>query len=675
LARTYIILNDYASAEPILESLTKVPNPKSNYKLLYGMALRANKKYKEADAAFNDYAIMNPADPRAAELANSYNAVQELLKDNGTHIIETLGAENSDASDFGVSFYRDNSIIFSSNRGQSAYIGRTDRWTERKFYDLYVSNGGKVSLLAESGVINKKYHEGPATFSKGFGEMIFTRSNYLKKVGRSKEGIVKLKLFSSKYDSIKRKYSKPVELPFNSSEYSVAHPSLSPDGTRLFFISDMPGGYGETDIYVSLKEANGWGPPINLGPKINTPGREMFPFITADGTLFFASDSRIGLGGLDIYSSSYANGEWGKVINLGAPINSEADDFNYVLDETGKNGYFTSNRSGGRGDDDIYKFQRKGVKVCGTVVDAETNLPIKDATVVMLLAEKVQSTKSTDDKGNVCFTADPGKEYKFEAIKNGYDKNTAVVKVALSNPNFIIPLSLSKEKPVEAIGDNTAKWPEIDPLKGVTLLICSKEKGKGNLEGATIEVQYKVSGARKTCVTGPDCKCRFVVAPKDEYFISVSKDGYTTATRTVNTYTDKPGTTRLIEMTLEKLREGLTVRLENIYYDLDKWNIRPDAAKELDNLADLLRKYPKMEIELSSHTDSRASDQYNLILSAKRAKACVDYLQSKGIDIRRILAAGYGETRLTNKCANGVKCTEEQHQQNRRTEFKILRME
>lgn len=675
LARTYLILNDYANAEPLLESLAKLPNAKANNKLLYGLALRANKKYKEADAVFNEYALLNPGDPRAAELANGLVTVEELLKDNGTHTIEPSTAENSDASDFGVAYYRDNSIIFSSNRGASAFVGRTDSWTDRKYYELFVSNGGKVSTLAKAKEINTKYHEGPVTFTKGFGEMIFTRNNILKKVGKSKDKIVKLKLYTSKFDSVKGKWGKPTELPFNSSEYSVAHPTLSKDGKRLYFISDMPGGYGETDIYVSFKEANGWGPPMNLGKKVNTPGREMFPFISDDGTLFFSSDSRTGLGGLDIYSATFASGEWGNVVNLGAPINSEADDFNYVLDESGKLGYFVSNRTGGKGDDDIYKLQRKGVKICGTVVDAETNLPLKDASVNMMLVDKTVASKKTDDKGNFCFTADPGKEYKFEASKEKYDNNSTNIKVALSNPNFTIPLSPTKVKVPDVVADNTAKWPEIDPSKGITLVVCAKERGKGNLADASVEVQIKETGARKTCLTGTDCKCKFVIETNKEYFISVSKDGYSTATKTINTKGEKPGTTKLVELTLDQLREGLTVRLDNIYYDLDKWNIRPDAAKELDNLVDLLKKYPKMQIELSSHTDSRASDQYNLVLSAKRAKSCVDYLQSKGIDIKRLLAVGYGETKLKNKCSNGVKCTEEQHQENRRTEFKILRME
>ena len=676
LVRTYLILNNYTAAEPLLESLAKLPNAKANNKLLYGLALRANKKYKEADAVFNEYALLNPGDARASELANGLVSVEELLKDNGTHSIQAATAENSDASDFGVAYYRDNSIIFSSNRGTSAFVGRTDSWTDKKYYDLFVSNGGKVKALAKSKEINRKYHEGPVTFTKGFGEMIFTRSNILKKVGKSKDRIVKLKLYTAKFDSVKGKWGNPSELPFNSSEYSVGHPTLSKDGKRLYFISDMPGGYGETDLYVSFKEANGWGTPTNLGQKVNTPGREMFPYISDDGTLFFASDSRTGLGGLDVYSATFANGEWGGVSNLGAPINSEADDFNYVLDESGKLGYFVSNRTGGKGDDDIYKLQRKGVKICGTVVDAETNLPLKEANVNMLLVDKTVASKKTDDKGNFCFTADPGKEYKFEASKDKYETNSTSIKVALSNPNFTIPLSPVKEKPpVAAVVDNTANLPEVDPSKGITLIVCAKERNKGNLADALVEVQLKESGARKTCTTGADCKCKYVIEPNKEYFITVSKDGYRTATKTINTKGEKPGTTKLVELTLDQLREGLTVRLDNIYYDLDKWNIRPDAAKELDNLIDILKKYPNMQIELSSHTDSRASDQYNLVLSAKRAKSCVDYLQSKDIDIKRLLAVGYGETKLKNKCSNGVKCSEPQHQENRRTEFKILKMQ
>lgn len=678
LVRTYLILNDYVNAEPILESLANMPNAKANNKLLYGFALRANKKYKEADAVFNEYALLNPGDARAAELANGLATVEELQKDNGTHTIQLEKSVNSDASDFGVAYYKDNSIVFSSNKGINPFVGRTDNWTDRKYYDLFVAKDGKVKPLDHSKEIKTKYHEGPVTFNSDFSEMILTRDNWLKgKTGKSKDKVVKLKLYTSKYDSVKGTWGKASELPFNSSEYSVGHPSLSKDGKRLYFVSDMPGGLGETDLYVSYKETSGWGTPTNLGKGINTPGREMFPYISNDGTLYFASDSRTGLGALDVYSATFANGEWGNVTNLGTPINSEADDFNYVLDANGKAGYFTSNRTGGAGDDDIYTFQRNGVKICGVVVDAETNLPLQDAKVNMLLVDTKIASKTTDAKGNFCFTADPGKEYKFEASKETYETNSTSIKVALSNPNFTIPLSPVKEKPAEVVEKEKETAPAlnvVEPSKGVTLVVCVKERGKGNLAGASVEVEDKATGAKKTCVTGADCKCSFVVEPNKEYFISAFKDGYSTATKTINTKGEKVGSIKYVELTLDQLREGLTVRLDNIYYDLDKWNIRPDAAKELNNLVNILNKYPAMQIELSSHTDSRASDEYNLILSAKRALSCVEYLQSKGIDMKRILAVGYGETHLTNKCSNGVKCTSAEHQQNRRTEFKILKM-
>ncbi len=675
LVRTYLMLNDYTSAEPILKELAEMNNAKAFNVLQYGLSLRAAGKYKEAAEQFDKYALMNPGDFRANELANGGARMEELAKDNGTHKIEGLKSENSDASDFGVSVYRNNGIIFSSNKGQSAFVGRTDSWTERKYYDLYVSEGGKVSRLDKKQGINSKFHEGPVAFTKDLSEMVFTRNNFLKKTGKSKDRVVKLKLYSAKFDSASGRYSKPVELPMNSSEYSVAHPTLSKDGKRLYFVSDMPGGYGETDIYVSFKEGETWGPPVNLGKGVNTPGRELFPHLADDGTLYFSTDARIGLGGLDVYSANYVNGEWGSVMNLGAPVNSAGDDFNYILDNTGKAGYIVSNRTGGAGDDDIYKFTRLGVKICGTVVDAETNLPIEGATVEMKYLDTRVASKSADAKGGFCHTADPGKEYVFEASKAGYDNNSATIKVQMSNPSFTIPLSPKKDVPVAAAPvDNAPIWKDIDPKNGINLVVCVKERGKGNLADATVEVEDKVTGARKTCVTGDDCKCKFVIEANKEYYISASKQDYSTATKTINTKGEKPGTTKLVELTLDVLREGLTVKLENIYYDLDKWNIRPDAAKELNNLVKLMNQYPNMEIELSSHTDSRASDQYNLILSARRAKSCVDFLQSKGIDIRRVLAVGYGETRLTNRCANGVKCTEAEHQENRRTEFKILKL-
>jgi outer membrane protein OmpA-like peptidoglycan-associated protein/tetratricopeptide (TPR) repeat protein len=676
LVRTYLMLNDYTSAEPVLQELATMPSAKANNILLYGLSLRAAGKYKEAAEQFNNYALLNPSDFRASELASGLSRMEELAKDNGTHKVENSKGDNSDASDFGVSYYRNNGIIFSSNKGKSAFVGRTDSWTEHKYYDLYSSENGKVGLLSKKKVINSKYHEGPVTFTKDFSEMIFTRNNYLKKTGKSKDRIVKLKLYSAKFDSAAAKFAKPTELPLNSSEYSVAHPTLSKDGKRLYFVSDMPGGYGETDVYVSYKEGETWGPPVNLGKNVNTPGREVFPHIADDGTLYFATDARLGLGGLDVYSSLYANGEWGNVTNLGAPVNSPGDDFNYILDNTGKAGYLVSNRAGGAGDDDIYKFTRFGVKICGTVVDAETNLPIEGAEVKMKLVDKTVASKNTDSKGGFCHTADPGKEYLFEASKSGYENNSATISVKLTNPSFTIPLTPAKKDTPVALApvQNLNGLKAVDPKDGVTLVVCTKERNKGNLGGAEVEVEDKSTGAKSTCVTTDDCKCKFVIEPNKEYHITASKQGYSTATKTISTKGEKPGTTKLVELTLDVLREGLTVNLENIYYDLDKWNIRPEAAKELNNLVKLMNQYPNMEIELSSHTDSRASDQYNLILSARRANSCVEFLRDKGIDVKRLLAVGYGETRLKNKCSNGVQCTNAQHQANRRTEFKILKL-
>ncbi len=680
LVRTYLMLNDYVSAEPVLEQLSKAPNAKAYYKLLYGQTLRSNSKYKEAADAFNEYLVLNPSDSRASELANTLSAMQDLAKGDGTHKVQVLTSENSPSSEMGVGFFKDNNIIFSSNKGANPFVGRTDNWTGSKYYDMYTAKNGKVEVTDKK--LNMRYHEGPAAFNSTFSEMYFTRDNYTKnKVGKSKDRISKLKMFVAKVDSANPKggFGKEVELPFNSSEYSVAHPTLSKDGKRLYFISDMPGGYGETDLYVSFKENDKWGPAINLGKGVNTPGREMFPFISNDGTLYFASDSRVGLGGLDVYAASYSKGEWGGATNLGSPINSNADDFGYIINEKGTTGYLVSNRTGGQGDDDIYSFTRQGVKICGEIVDANTNLTIPGATVKLYSADVVIATKTAGTKGEFCFTGDLNKEYKIEGSYAGYDSNSAVVTLKLNNPKVIIPLTPTKpvvaeKEPIKAAGP-TDEEDGLTDKNSILLTVCAKERNVGNLAGADIEVENKTTGKIKTCVTGPDCKCDFRLQPNTEYFISVSKKEYSTATRTISTKGKKAGTKMFEELTLERLKTGVTIRLDNIYYDLDKSFIRKDAAKELDNLVKLLNQNPKMEIELSSHTDSRASDQYNVLLSARRAKACVEYLAAKGVDVRRLLAVGYGELKLTNKCSNGVKCTDAEHQSNRRTEFKVLKME
>ena len=671
LARAYVMAEDHVNAEAVYADINKLVAVPALDKLYYGMELRTNGKYDAAAKAFNDYSLAaNPDEFRAKELSGSGTAerMKALAKDIKMYEVTNLQAQNSEASDMGVAYYKDG-ILFSSNKGKDAVSLHEDNWTGRRFYDMYAVRGDQSGNLFESASLkgkqpNRKYHEGPACFSADGKEMFFTRSNYTKcKAKKSKDKIVMLKIFHADWDDASHKWKNIKELPFNSNEYSVGHPSLSKDGKRLFFVSDMPGGMGETDLYVCYRDNGNYGPAINLGKGVNSPGREMFPYIADDGTLYFSTDSRTGLGGLDVYSSTFANGEWGGVQNIGAPINTNADDFGFIINSKNENGYLVSNRTGGKGDDDIYKFKKNGISLCGTVVDAQTKDALPASEVKLLENGTLVETKATGSKGDFCFAVLPNKSYKITATKAEYESNSLMVNTTKGNQVVQIPLA---------------------KLGGIDLSVCVTQLGKGTLVGATVTVINKATGDKKTCVITTDCKCKFDLEPNTDYEICATKES-----ENVKGSFDKPCkliTTKgkvapaslyeTIEMTY--LEENMVIKIENLYYDLNKSNIRPDAAIELNKVLSLMQKFPDMEIELSSHTDCRAPMKYNDELSAKRAKSCVDYLVSNGIMAKRMIAAGYGERKLINKCAceGTVKstCTEVQHQENRRTEFKIMKL-
>jgi outer membrane protein OmpA-like peptidoglycan-associated protein len=378
-------------------------------------------------------------------------------------------------------------------------------------------------------------------------------------------------------------------MPFNSDKYSTGHPSLTIDGSTMYFISDMPGGYGGTDIYVVYKSGNGWGKPINLGYTINTTTDEMFPFIASDGTLYFSSDGLPGLGGLDVFKSTKNGTEWTKPENLHAPINSNNDDFAFTIDAKRNQGYLSSNRSGGKGNDDIYAFvPAKAPQVnCllkGKITERNTNTPIADATVKLIsMSNGMEQSVVTGSDGVYIFDLNPESNYTIYATKKGY---------------------FTEVKTLSTIGKNCSS-----PLE------------------QNLQIDLSISKI-------PDGPIKIIAGQDDNSGLPLPK-------------------------------------INHIYYDFDKADIRPDAQMELDKIVTFMKDNPDMIIELGSHTDSRGKADYNLDLSQRRAASAVAYIVSQGIEQDRISAKGYGESTLVNKCKDGVTCTETEHQQNRRTEFLI----
>ncbi|NNC94727.1 MAG: OmpA family protein [Chitinophagales bacterium] len=578
LANCYRLLNNSKEAAKWYDKVVLLDKSDPINFFYYAQMLRSNEQYESAEYYYNEYAKLVPDDSRGSKLAGSIKDLKSLKQESPRFEVTRTNL-NTKYSEFGPIFYK-SGIVFSSNRKADSYVRRTDNWTERPFLQLYYAEQNmdgtfENPTLFEGKQPNRIYHEGPIAFNMPNNEMYLTRSNYeMFKAERSSDKTIKLKLYKLTLrngDWINLEEA----VHFNSNEYSVGLPTITKDGMLMIFVSDMPGGYGGSDLYKCYRDDGGWSDPVNLGNEVNTPGNELFPYIATNGDLYFSSDGHIGLGGLDVYvAEQRGEEEFSGVKNLGSPINSSSDDFGYIFDPVNQKGFFSSDRNNNPGDDDIYSFEKFNLTAKISVLDDKTDEPLQGAEVALINTGSNKGVIGyTNSYGIAEFEIQPDKEYKIVASKDVPDPNKKY---------------LTKSK---------------------------------------------------------------LISTLDTRHLSKFKES----------------------ISIELVEKEVPIVLNNIYYDLGKYYIRDDAKPSLDSLVAILKDNPTMQIELSSHTDSRSSDSYNLTLSAKRAKSAVDYIASQGVDVKRIVAVGYGETRLRNYCSNGIQCTESQHQQNRRTEFTILR--
>jgi outer membrane protein OmpA-like peptidoglycan-associated protein len=563
----------------------KVEGPEDIFN--YSQSLKSNGKYLLAETWLKEYSELRPEDGRVNIQVSILEYVQFLMRDSSNYEIRNVSL-NTIGSDMGPAFYKDQLVFSSTSIGTKT--GVKYKWNELPYLDMYSAkigaDGDLTSPQAFAPKLKTAYHDGPVTFDTRKDNIYFTRNNFVKgKVSKSKTDVVNLKIFLGKLEG--GEWTLTGSFRYNSDEYSVGHPSIDPTGSILYFASDMPGGYGKSDLYFSAFSNGQWSKPFNLGPKINTEGNEFFPFISNDGVVYFASDGHGGLGGLDIYFSVPERGVFNSIENMGYPINSSKDDFGLALDSTGVKGYFTSNRIGGKGDDDLYflKIKRIPVIIRGTIKDRDTKDVLSDATVSVIdeNGKTIQSSITRAD-GQFEFEVNKGQQYIVNVIRELYFENEKTVATATLRPNDEAFTEIFLEQKIEE--DNSPAPKSLEEENGVALQV---------------------------------------------------------------------------------------VELDYINYALDQTDIRPDAAAILDKLIALVKEFPDLEIRVESHTDARGSDEYNMLLSKRRAKAASDYIASKGIDPNRILFQGFGETKLLNKCTNGVDCTEEQHEVNRRSIVKVVR--
>ncbi|TND03511.1 MAG: OmpA/MotB domain-containing protein [Bacteroidetes bacterium] len=683
LGNCYVKLGQWGKAEQCYAKLANGASPDAEIYYNYAQALRGNGKYSESLPWMEKFSQAQSADSRGKAYSQSASFIEAIEKQQPYFELQPLDINSSEA-DFGAAF--DNGkIAFASARGESPSVKTFHTWNGRPFLDIYVADRDPQGKLSNASTLNKtvntKYHEGPACFSADGNTLFFTRNNYFKKkYGKDAKGVNNLKIFRA---VLKDGAWTEENLPVNSDDYSVGHPALTADGQWLYFVSDMPGGRGGTDLYrMEVKADGSFGTPENLGEKINTEGNEMFPFVDADNNIFFASNGHVGLGGLDIfYASAGHKGGFGKIMNVGKPVNTQWDDFALVLDKENKSGYISSNREGGKGDDDLYALNmlrplRVSYMIKGIVKDKNGGAPL-EGTVVVLKDEQGNTIKNltTGPSGEYAFDVEPAKNYTLDVTKEKYfeGKNLFNTNELAEKTEMIRDLELEKDPGLSLYCLVTDKQTKA-PLEGVKITILDNMNGQNFADLST-----PVSGDFRKPVNGKK------IGDRLSYQVRLDKNGYLGKTVVFNTEITKEGEIKVheaLDLTLDKIAVGADlakiIDIKPIYFDLGKWNIRKDAAIELDKIVKVMKENPGMIIELGSHTDCRSSAQSNLVLSDKRAKSSAAYIISKGIESSRISGKGYGEAKLINGCAceGAVKstCSEAEHQANRRTEFIIVKM-
>jgi peptidoglycan-associated lipoprotein len=587
IAECYRLTNDPKNAETWYKLAVKSSYSKPEAQYWLAESLKKNGKYPLAIDEFKKYRQIAPSDARAEQEIRSCELAVEWLRNPEAYKVEDLKDIDSKESDFSPAYGRDDySMIYFTSSRDGVAGKKTHGATGQNFTDIFesrIDKKSKWSTPVPVETINSEFEEGTPSFSSDYKELYLTRCEAGK---REKKGCI---IMYSKRTG--EKWSDPKNIQLLPDSLIAAHPSISKDGLTLYFVTDIPGGYGKKDIWkvTRLREGDTWSKPVNLGPDINTPGDELFPYIREDGTLYFSSDGLIGMGGLDIFKAKpQPDGSW-IVQNMKPPINSFADDFGIAFEGEDEKGIFSSTRKG-KGNDDLYSFELPPMKfnVTGLVKDEKTGTAITASTVQLIASDGSNLQAETGTGGDFKFTLKADVDYIFLASKRGY-----------------------------------------------------------------------LNGKEKETTKGQDKSREFMVT------ILLSP-------------VDRP------------------IELPNILYDFDKWDLRPESMVSLDKLVETLADNPTVTIEIMSHTDTRNTEEYNLILSQKRAQSVVDYLVTKGIELERLSAKGYGKsstkvvdnniaaqypflktgTQLTEQFVNSLPNDEQKeiaHQINRRTEFKVMR--
>jgi len=835
LAFCYFKTKNYQQAENYYAQLINLYNttidPVNFY--YYGLVLKNNGKVDEAKQQFKTYLSKVPHDKQAQVALRSCDDIKVWVLNMKQFKVSSIDKINSQYSDFSPVFYNDQ-LIFVSERTKDMVNYSQNGWNNNAFLNIYKSPIKKIndSIVFRDKAqsykypVNSQYHDGPVCFNADQTLMIITRASKILSNDTNVVSHPQLFFLNKKGSS----WGKAIPFEHNNIAYSIAHPSISADGKYLYFSSDMPGGKGGMDIYVCEKNGESWGLPKNVGEEVNTLGNENFHVYCSYGVLFFSSDGHSGFGGLDVFSSTNINGKFSDVKNLGVPLNSSTDDFGIIFYPDNNKGYFSSDRPGGKGSDDIYSFDvlNNYTVVQGRILyNKNINDPVKNSEVLLLTEDgKVVKVATTDINGFFKFeNLDPDKKYmvrmdadepQFAGKKKLYmtDEKDNLVRITLDdnkgNKFTIKNLPIDKNQLSQLginddinlagnilVGENPAKPLENSKISLINARNMVVQTTTTNALGAFVftdlpfdenftvridETETRLQSGTKITITNKEGKevqtllvdangkFKFLILAEDKNKLStmhvddpllkinvkgklmsdkqnplsnskvnlLNNNGQViTSTKTdvngsfefngidfsqnyiisidendsilkaieklylvgengkiIRSFASANGSLRFIILPEDKNRMGyiyvddpwlkvinlknqknneeLTI-IENIYYKYDDYAILPEAKLVLEKVVNIMAKDPNVIIELSSHTDSRSTADYNIKLSQKRAAAAVAYMISKGVNKNRISGKGYGESKLINKCADGVECSEEEHAKNRRTEFNIKR--
>ncbi len=649
LADSYFYTNDLVKAQRYYRLLISNYNNDLDreYYFRYAQTLKATNKYDDANANLKEYYSKSANSEDSANFENDLKTLENVTAIGKRFEIKNL-AINTPNSEFGAVKYGDN-LVYAGVKLKPGLFDKKFKWDNETYLNIVAiplkninSTDSIVHYFAKE--LKTGMHESNAIFTKDGKTMYFTRNN--SKNGKKKKDdnkISNLQIF--KAELVEGKWTNIIALPFNSPNYSVEHPALSADEKVLYFASDMPGSIGSFDIYSVNINKGAFDTPKNLGPQINTNKREQFPFASADNKLYFSSDGHLGYGSLDVFVSEITGNEYSKPINVGLPLNSNLDDFAFYIDSNTKEGFFASNREGGKGGDDIYQFKETKdliVEDCkqfiaGTITDVDTQLALENATVLLQDSEnKTLNTITTSADGKFNFTVGCETSYKVSAFKENY-----------TNASKALTLDKTRDK----VNDGSLSLRSLEVIKQEEKQIAEnkrkqeiliEEENKKKEALAAIQLKEKEKKAKEAAIVAAEVKKN----EKVKEILANEKD-------------------------VVKDKDRLIIKTDPIYFDYNMWYIRKESKVVLGRVVELMKKYPEMKIEIGSHTDSRGNAKFNEDLSQKRANSTREFIIQSGVDAKRVTAKGYGESVPIVKCKTDESCSEEDHELNRRSEFVI----